>query len=184
MELWSLRREDKTGLLLASAQLNKLKDSNLWIKQTPKRGDHIRKKDGFFYHHAIYISDFKIIHMTYGKGGIMGHDGFLETTDMKNFLSKRPIEVRKYNSKELKILLPIEESINNAQKSLGKVKYDILFSNCEHYINFFKLGKFISSQVIHLTEEPIIKADEKGINNFLNNVYKELGKLKENKNGK
>lgn len=165
-------------------ELSKLKEPDLWVKQTPKKGDHIRKRDGLFYHHAIYISDSEIIHMTYGKDGLLGHNGFMETTDKKSFSKKRTIEVRKYNSEELKILLPIEQSINIAQKSLGKVNYDVLFSNCEHYINFYKLGKFISSQVLHLTDKPIIKTNKIGINSFLNNVYKELDKLKEYKNGK
>jgi hypothetical protein len=165
-------------------EINKLKEPNLWVKQTPKKGDHIRKRDGLFYHHAIYISDSEIIHMTYGKDGIMGHNGFLEITDINSFSFKRPIEVRKYDSEELKILLPIEQSINRARKSLGKIKYDVLFSNCEHYINFFKLGKFISSQVLHLTDKPIFKTNEIGINRFLNNIYQELNKLKEYQNGK
>jgi len=162
---------------LLKAELNKLAEPELWRAQMPQCGDAIRKRDGLFYHHALYVSDDEIIHMTYGQDGIMGHEGFLETTTMEAFASKRKIEVRQFSAEEAQNLHPIDQRIAAARKHLGKVNYDLLFSNCEHYVTFFLTGRFVSSQVRKIVNRPIVKNQETGMNHFLGKIYNSLDQL-------
>ena len=165
-------------------ELSRIKDSEFWIEKEPKRGDHIRRRGGIFNHHALYISDEEVIHFTYGENGIMGKEGNLEITNLADFKGKRKVEVRVYTEEEQKCLFPVELRIKNALEAIGKKQYDVLFSNCEHYISFFTMGKFESRQVNLLVDKPIVKSNETGINNLLNNIYIEMTNIKEKNNGK
>ncbi|MCF7911464.1 MAG: lecithin retinol acyltransferase family protein [Candidatus Cloacimonetes bacterium] len=160
-------------------ELNRIKDSEFWIEKNPEPGDHIRRRGGIFNHHALYISDGEVIHFTYGKNGIMGKEGFLELTSLEDFKGKRKVEVRVYSEEEQKCLFPVEIRIKNALAAIGRKQYDVLFSNCEHYISFFTMGKFESRQINILVDKPIVKSKETGINNLLNNIYIEMTKIKE-----
>jgi hypothetical protein len=156
------------------AERKKIKDIDFWEERNPQKGEHIRLLNGFFYHHALYISDEQVFHFAYGEDGIFGNQGFLEMTDFQSFKGKRRVEVRKYSDEEKKLLYPINERIHRATIELGEKKYDVLFCNCEHYISYFTIGKFESRQVNQLVDKPILKSSESGINTFLSAVYNQI----------
>jgi hypothetical protein len=155
-------------------ELKKIAENDIWHTSIPKIGDHIRTREGFFYHHAIFISENEVFHMTYGNNGYFGNEGFFEICSLDEFSSKRGIEVRIYSEEEKALLRSEEEIVKQADALLGAVNYDLIFSNCEHYINEITLGKFESNQVKNLVKKPIIRSNDNSINNMLSSIFETL----------
>ncbi len=152
-------------------ELIKIRDKERWTIKEPVAYDHIRIKDGFFFHHAIYKSDSDVYHMTYEDGDIFGHKGYFEICNLDQFQRNQKIEVRLYSIEEKAKLLNHSEVDNRLSDILGEVYYDLLLSNCEHYINHITLNEFVSYQVQQLINEPIRDKDNKGINQILGSVF-------------
>lgn len=152
-------------------ELKKIKDEDKWTAKNPVAYDHIRVRDGLFYHHAVYKSDDVVYHMTYQDGDIFGHKGYFEICTLDKFKRNQTAEVRIYSEEEKLRLLAHQEIDQRLTNILGDVNYDLLFSNCEHYVNHITMNQFISYQVQQLNDKPIDEQDNKGINHILESVY-------------
>ena len=125
--------------------------SEIWRFTMPRRGDHIRVRrlDGLYCHHGIYVSDDEVIHFT-GEDD----DSVLDwskakviSTSLERFLRGGEVEVKEYNDEEIADLYPVDGIVNYARSCLGDGGYDLIFNNCEHFANACTLGKYRSRQV-------------------------------------
>jgi len=119
-----------------------------WQLLEPQPGDQIRVKVGDLYHHAIYIGNDEVIQF--------GHpfDMYTKPEDVKiikspisDLLSHGFIETRVYNKKELKQKRSNKEIIDIATSHLGEGGYNLLYNNCEHFVNNCIFGSKDSKQV-------------------------------------
>lgn len=119
-----------------------------WEFIEPYPGSHIRVQVGKIYHHAIYIGDNMVIQ--FGMP-------FSYTSDPKSikvikspiedFLSNGFLEVRVYTKKEQHQKRSDDQIIKIATSRIGEGGYDLLYNNCEHFVNDCIFGKKISEQV-------------------------------------
>lgn len=127
------------------------KEEEIWVQKTPQKGDHIRvrRMNGLYAHHGIYVSDEEVIHFT-GKDD----DSILDwskpeviQTDLAYFLKGGILEVKEYTDEEFADLYSPEQIVTYARACLGDKGYNLIFNNCEHFANVCTLGRFRSHQV-------------------------------------
>lgn len=127
------------------------REEEIWVQKTPQKGDHIRvrRMNGLYAHHGIYVSDEEVIHFT-GKDD----DSILDwskpeviQTDLAYFLKGGILEVKEYTDEEFADLYSPEQIVTYARACLGDKGYNLIFNNCEHFANVCTLGRFRSHQV-------------------------------------
>lgn len=125
-----------------------------WELKEPIPGDIIRIPIEKFYHYAIYIGDDEVVQFGY-------------PTDFKNdptevrvmrcpiedFMNNNFIEVRNYDKAERKQKKRNPDIIKTALSRVGEGNYNILYNNCEHFVNEIVFGKKESSQVDIIRQE-------------------------------
>lgn len=125
-----------------------------WELIEPYPGAIIRVPIEQFYHYAIYIGNDEVVQFGY-------------PTDFKNdpsevrvmrspiedFLNDKFLEVRVYNKQEKKTKRKDKEIIKLALSRVGEGNYNILYNNCEHFVNDVVFGKKESTQVDIIREE-------------------------------
>ena len=122
----------------------------MWEKKSPSYGDQIRVNRGLYFHHGIYVSDDEVIQYASPKGSeISPETALIISTSLAEFLKGGEVEVRKYNSDELKEVRSKEEIVKFARSQLGTGlgEYHLLDNNCEHFSNYCAFGKKVSNQV-------------------------------------
>ncbi|KAH9496471.1 Phospholipase A and acyltransferase 3 [Bulinus truncatus] len=125
----------------------------------PEKGDRIEIKRGLFSHWALYIGDDEVIHL---RG--VGNAGNNSTS--KNLFSVSGAQFDKAEvaiDKIWNVILNDEAYVNNSRDStwtprgeadiinealklLGPIKYNIIFANCECFVNGCRYGKWFSDQ--------------------------------------
>lgn len=135
-----------------------------WVQCAPKIGDHIRVKrlDGLYAHHGIYVSDDEAIHFT-GKED----DSILDwskpeviSSDLQEFLKGGVLEIKEYSDEEFKDLYSPEQIVTYARACLGDKGYNLIFNNCEHFANVCTLGRFRSNQVERVLQGKLPNEEE------------------------
>ena len=128
-----------------------LEPAELWTFKNPRRGDHIRvrRMNGLYYHHGIFISAEEVIHFTGDDDDSVldWSKAHVIKTDLQKFLCGGEVEVKEYNDAELGDLYPVEGIVSYARACLGDDGYNLIFNNCEHFANACTLGKYRSQQV-------------------------------------
>lgn len=122
----------------------------MWIKEKPSYGDQIRVNRGLYFHHGIYVSDDEVIQYASPKGSeISAKTALIIKTNLDTFLNGGEVEVRKYNSEELKKVRSKDEIVKFARSKLGSGlgEYDLINNNCEHFSNYCAFGIKESNQV-------------------------------------
>lgn len=121
----------------------------IWSKRSPKMGDHIRVKRGFYAHHGIFVSDKEVIHFTGTE-----NDSIFDWTkpeviqsDIDYFLKGGILEVKEYTDEEFSQLYSPEQIVTYARACIGDKGYHLAFHNCEHFANVCTLNSFRSQQV-------------------------------------
>lgn len=125
--------------------------SEIWAFKNPKRGDHIRvrRMNGLYYHHGIFVSDDEVIHFTGDDDDSVldWSKAHVIKTDLQKFLRGGEVEVKEYTDAEIGDLYPVEGIVSYARSCLGEGGYNLIFNNCEHFANACTLGKYRSRQV-------------------------------------
>ena len=125
-----------------------------WKLIEPVKGDHIRVKSNQLYHHGIYIGNDEVVQF----GGpfdmfVKPKDIVVEKVHIEDFLKGGFLEVRILDRKEKKQRRSTNEIIETALSKLGEGGYDILYNNCEHFVNYCIFGVKKSTQVEDLHKE-------------------------------
>lgn len=97
-------------------------------------GDHIVVNRGFYTHHGIYIGIGGVIH--YLKDGIV-------ITDLNQFRKGKRIRKKCHLLRKEK-----SEILLRAYSRLGEEKYNLIFNNCENFVNWCCTGMGLSNQVL------------------------------------
>lgn len=122
-----------------------------WGFGEPKEGDIVRVKiKDTFYHYGIYIGNGDIIQ--YGTAG----DAFTKSkeeirvliTTYKEFLNGKSIEVRVLSLRDKIKRNSVKKTIELAKNRLGEAKYDLIYNNCEHFVNECVFNKHESTQIV------------------------------------
>ena len=93
----------------------------MWINKKPIFGDQIRVNRGYYYHHGIYEDDNHVYQFAAPKGSeISMANALIISTTLEEFLKGGVVEVREYNSAELKNKRSPEEIVKYAKSELGK----------------------------------------------------------------
>ena len=95
--------------------------------ELPSVGDHLVSKRRLYTHHGIYIGDNRVVHYSGLAQGLQS--GPIVISDMKEFLSGQPCQIRHYKEARFSP----EEIKARAISRLGENLYHPLFNNCEHF---------------------------------------------------
>lgn len=113
------------------------------MKHTFKIGDHLVVNKGLYTHHGIYLGKDKVIHYA-GLSNDPSADGSrIQTTFLQNFSQGRKVRIRRHD----KALYKGDEVVERAFSRLGENKYNLVFNNCEHFVNWCFEGINFSNQV-------------------------------------
>ena len=122
----------------------------MWIKKAPSYGDQIRVNRGLYFHHGIYVNDNEVIQYASPKGReISPATALIISTSLSQFLNGGEVEVREYNSEELKKVRSKDEIVKFAKSMIGTGlgEYNLINNNCEHFSNYCAFGVKESNQV-------------------------------------
>ncbi|MBR4342509.1 MAG: lecithin retinol acyltransferase family protein [Lachnospiraceae bacterium] len=123
-----------------------------WVVREIKKGDILRVHTGRFYHFGIYIGDEEVIHfagpdmsrLTDAESAVVRQDS------LAHFSMGKPLEVRDFSLKEKIKKRSVKKIIEEAKNSLGTGGYDIIYNNCEHFVNRCVFGIAFSTQIEEL----------------------------------
>jgi Lecithin retinol acyltransferase len=105
------------------------------------RADHICVERPNYWHHGIDMGDGTVIHYSGSKDN--KEYAVVARTLMKEFLDGgHAVVVYYYDA-----VIPIDETIGRAIRTIGKGGYDLFTSNCEHFARWCKTGRAESKQV-------------------------------------
>ncbi|XP_063263915.1 phospholipase A and acyltransferase 3-like [Prinia subflava] len=119
----------------------------------PQPGDLIEVDREFYQHWALYVGDGYVIHVTNGgDSSLLGGSSSAARAKVKKELLKKVAGNDKWcvnnNYDRSRDPLPVEEIIRRAEQWIGEqVPYDVLGSNCEHFVTGLRYGKRKSDQV-------------------------------------
>jgi len=122
----------------------------MWEFKKPSYGDQIRVNRGLYFHHGIYVSDDEVIQYASPSGSeVSPATALIISTSLSTFLKGAEVEVRVYNSEELKKVRSKDEIVRFAKAQLGTGlgEYNIISNNCEHFSNYCAFGIKESNQV-------------------------------------
>ncbi len=105
-----------------------------------KKGDHLVVHFGNYTHHGIDMGDGRVIH--YGRGLHNKINARVEIVTREVFSHGKPIELFESASP-----YSADEIIQRATGRLNENAYDVFDNNCEHFVNWCRLGVANSQQV-------------------------------------
>ncbi|NWZ34275.1 HRSL1 enzyme, partial [Brachypodius atriceps] len=124
-------------------------------KVPPQPGDLIEIRRPGYQHWALYVGNGYVIHVTdEGARSILGSSSSISATKAK--VKKELLEEVAGNDKwrvnnkydRSRTPLPVKEIIQSAEQWIDKqVPYDLLRSNCEHFVTMLRYGEELCDQV-------------------------------------
>ena len=120
-----------------------------WSVREIRPGDILRVNTGRYYHFGIYIGDETVIHFARPDPHTLtdASKAVVRKDSLDRFSMGKSLEVRDYSLKEkLKKNAP-RKVIETAVSQLGQAGYDIIYNNCEHFVNKCVFGVGYSTQI-------------------------------------
>lgn len=120
-----------------------------WTVRPIVPGDVIRVYNGRFYHFGVYVGEETVVHFA-GPDSATLTDPALASVrrdTLDRFAMGRPLEVRDYGLRERLKKYPRKKVAENALKRVGEKGYDIIYNNCEHFVNKCAFGVAYSAQI-------------------------------------
>jgi hypothetical protein len=149
-----------------------------WLNKIPVKGDWIRVKIEFSYHHALYISDEEVLHYCSQEGySIFNPNLTFQSTSLQIFSRSNPVKVRNFSDEEKLIINLPEKVVEKALSLVGENEYDIYFNNCEHIINDCFFNKRESEHTEFLFRRGLSKRKNTGLPGIIDNMYVSLVKI-------
>jgi hypothetical protein len=112
------------------------------------RGSHLITSRSGYFHHGIYLGEYKVVHYSGLCGGL--HAGPVEVLTLQRFASGQPLWVRSTRQ----VRFEREEIIRRALSRVGENQYRLLTNNCEHFCNWCLYGESRSDQVRNFAAHP------------------------------
>jgi cell wall-associated NlpC family hydrolase len=106
-----------------------------------KRGDHLVSSRLGYDHHGLYIGNGEVIH--YSGFSEAFDKGSIEKTAIDEFTQGNGYSIKSH----LVCVYDAEERVERAFSKLGEDSYNLIFNNCEHFVNWCFNGFKTSSQV-------------------------------------
>ncbi len=104
------------------------------------RGDHIKVRRYGYSHHGIDLGDGSVVHFA-GREREK-QDACVQRTPLSVFAKGGRVRTVAYRRRD-----PADAVCARALSSLGRVDYDLIHSNCEHFARWCMTGKRRSHQV-------------------------------------
>lgn len=111
------------------------------IIRAPKKGSHLATPRLGYTHHGIFIGDNKVIHYSGLADGIK--TGPVEQISLKKFHTGRGFTVIEHPDASF----PPKKVISRAKSRLKEKSYNLVFNNCEHFVNYCIYNVNTSEQV-------------------------------------
>jgi hypothetical protein len=121
-------------------------------------GDHLYITYGILTHHGIYSGGGQVIHYKKGrnKGVIeIPIQEFAEDVPTRGLISKK-IYIKKHECQKFSR----EQSIERARSRIGEASWNLLFNNCEHFVEWCINGKFAPEKVCGKAKKPLEHSDQ------------------------
>lgn len=96
----------------------------------PKLGDHLETPRTGYYHHGIYIGNEKVVHY-YGLADGL-NSGPVEEVSLYKFMQKRKFKIKLHPNCKFSR----QEIVHRARSRVSEKEYDLIFNNCEHFVNW------------------------------------------------
>ncbi len=147
-----------------------------WVSEhinLPKIGSHLisPRMNGAYTHHGIYVGDKEVIHYAGLSEGL--NTAPVEKTSLSKFLDGNKYTIREHPYTKFSA----GEIIKRAYSRLEEDNYNVIFNNCEHFVNWciydISRSEQISQRVSMLSPSPVkssiaILNISKSITSFLN----------------
>jgi hypothetical protein len=105
------------------------------------RGDHLVSPRLGYEHHGLYVGFDQVIH--YSGFSEAFDKGSIEITTLEEFTQGNSCRIMNH----LVCIYDAEERVERAFSKLGEDSYNMIFNNCEHFVNWCFNGLKTSSQV-------------------------------------
>ncbi|MBO2517223.1 MAG: hypothetical protein CW338_08145 [Clostridiales bacterium] len=126
-----------------------------WTTRELKPGDIIRADTGRYYHMGIYIGNEQVIHFAGPDPQHLTDASVarIRKDSLNVFSMQGKIEVRDYSLRERIKKNSAKKVISLAESHLGEGGYDIIYNNCEHFVNLCVFGVAYSTQIDNMRIE-------------------------------
>ncbi|STQ85615.1 hypothetical protein LS73_004105 [Helicobacter muridarum] len=127
-------------------------DSKEKIEDKVLEGCHLVVDKGLYKHHGIYAGEGKVIHYAgftecdniLGDVLALGQKSCICETSLEVFMQENKCEIRYHKNSPFEA----KEIVQRARDRLGEDKYNLIFNNCEHFVNWCIYDKEFSTQVM------------------------------------
>ena len=126
-----------------------------WVNEVPNKGDIIRIKYHNFYHYGIYLGNDDVIEFGRPNEIINEKDIKIHIIKINEFCIDTLYQVRKYSFGELLKKNNRNKVCKIALNHLGEGNYNIIYNNCEHFVNLCVFNKKTSTQVNNIRADLI-----------------------------
>ena len=125
-----------------------------WTVREIKPGDIIRVYTGRYYHFGIYIGDNTVIHFAGPDPRTLtdASKAKIRKDSLDHFSMNKNLEVRDYSIEEKIRKRSPKKVIEEATSQIGNAGYDIIYNNCEHFVNKCVFGVAYSTQIDEMRE--------------------------------
>lgn len=132
-----------------------------------KFGDHLYTLRGGYSHHGIYAGSHEVVHYSGLVDGLS--KGPIESTLISEFSQGYEVYVNEHSTREY----GPQETVERARSKIGENSYNIIFDNCEHFVNWCIFGHKSSHQVKNLAAS-VIASSSKDVSKYFspNNLPK------------
>ncbi len=107
----------------------------------PKVASHIVSPRGYYTHHGLYIGNEEVIHYEGLSDGL--NSGPIRKVSLDEFCNNKGYKIRYHHG----VKLSDEEIVSRAKSRLNESSYNLVFNNCEHFVNWCIHGVDRSDQV-------------------------------------
>ncbi|GMK40548.1 hypothetical protein PCCS19_36040 [Paenibacillus sp. CCS19] len=116
---------------IESVQTAPIRAGHAFLGSDPvlEKGDHIMVYCGYM-HHGLYIGNNMVIHYTKPSG-----KGRIQIDSLETFKNGKSIEKRQSNLRRSR-----DAAVSRAYSRLGEAEYNLIFKNCEHFVNWCRNG--------------------------------------------
>lgn len=104
------------------------------------QGDHLIVRHATYTHHAVDVGDGFVVH--YGRGLHDKSNARVEKVRLEVFTRGKPTTLGSHPAR-----FSPDQIVQRALERLGENEYDLLENNCEHFVNWCRLGVAKSAQV-------------------------------------